>query len=222
MLFQVPYGRTAFAGKAVAPAVKKHKVFISFCHNDQRYKDALAAWGERHGLFVDRSVDTGDISEDLNADQIRAKIRDEYLRDSTVTIVLVGTETRHRKHVDWEIHSSMHDGKVNKKSGILVVNLPTIAEGVEERIWAAHDGETSFVYPDISGWIAITSRQKFARWYPHMPARLLNNLNKARISVAPWNRIWEPGRLKFLLDAAFKDRKSCEYDFGKPMMRRNS
>lgn len=46
MLFQFPYGRTAFAGNAVAPAAKKHKVFISFCHKDQRYKDALAAWGK--------------------------------------------------------------------------------------------------------------------------------------------------------------------------------
>ena len=222
MPLQFPYGRTAFVGNAVAPAVGKHKVFISYCHDDQRYKDALVAWGGRHDLFVDKSVDTGDISEDLSADQIRAKIRDDYLRDSTVTIVLVGAETRHRKHVDWEIHSSMHDGKVNKRSGILVVNLPTIGEGGEGLIRAPHDGEKSAVYPDISVWSAITSRQKLARLYPHMPVRLLDNLNKARISVAPWSRIREPGRLKFLLDAAFKDRKSCEYDFGKPLMRRNS
>lgn len=222
MRLQFPYGRNAFAGNAVASAVKKHKVFISFCHNDQRYKDALAAWGEKYDLFVDKSVNIGDIPDHWNDEQIRIEIRDGFLKDSTVTIVLVGTETRRRKHVDWEIHSSMHDGKINKKSGILVVNLPTIPEGAEGRIWAGHDGETSFVYPDISDWIAITSRQKLAHRYPHMPARLLGNLNKARISVAPWSRIQEPSRFKFLLDAAFKDRKSCEYDFGKPLMRRNS
>ena len=123
-------------------AVNKHKVFISYHHDrDQEYKEKLVELGEQHDIFVDRSVDTGDISEELSDEQIRVKIRDDYLQDSTVTIVLVGAETKNRKHVDWEIHSSMYDGKVNKKSGILVVNLLTIAEGVEERIWAAHEGE---------------------------------------------------------------------------------
>ena len=53
-------------------------------------------------------------------------IRDNYLRNSTVTILLVGTETARRKHIDWEIYSSRYDGTVNKKSGILVINLPSI------------------------------------------------------------------------------------------------
>ena len=76
-------------------------------------------------VFIDRSVDTGDISDDLDDQTIREKIRDEYLRDSSVTILLVGTETKNRKHIDWEVYSSMIDGRVNKKSGILVVNLPS-------------------------------------------------------------------------------------------------
>ena len=53
-------------------------------------------------------MDTGDISDELSDARIREKIRDEYLRDSTGTIVLVGTETKRRKHVDWEIYSSMY------------------------------------------------------------------------------------------------------------------
>ena len=103
----------------------KHKVFISYHHeNDQSYKDELVRFGELHDIFEDYSVDTGDISDDLTDEQIREKIRNEYIKDSTVTIVLVGTETKHRKHIDWEIYSSMHDGKINKKSGIIVINLP--------------------------------------------------------------------------------------------------
>ncbi len=94
-----------------------HKVFISYHHeNNQDYKDCLVSMGKRHRIFIDRSVDTGDISDDLSDEEIREKIRDEYLRDSTVTIVLVGKKTKRRKHVDWEIYSSMFDGKVNKKS----------------------------------------------------------------------------------------------------------
>ena len=105
-----------------------HKVFISHHHrNDQQYKEQLVEFGEKHSIFVDRSVDTGDISDNWTDEGIRRAIRDQYLRDSTVTIVLVGMETKRRKHIDWEIHSSMYDGPVNKRSGIVVVNLPGIS-----------------------------------------------------------------------------------------------
>ena len=106
-----------------------HKVFISYDHsNDQRHKEALVKFGESNSIFVDRSVDTGDVPDEWTDEQIRRAIRDRYLRDSTVTVVLVGTETRRRKHVDWEIHSSMYDGSVNKRSGIVVINLSGISD----------------------------------------------------------------------------------------------
>ena len=79
-----------------------HKVFISHHHdNDQWYKEELVRFGEQNKIFIDQSVDTGDISDGLSDEYIRELIRDKYLRDSTVTIVLVGTETRRRKHMDW-------------------------------------------------------------------------------------------------------------------------
>ena len=105
----------------------KHKVFISYHHaNDQCYKQKLLRFNEKYGIFIDKSVDTGDIDELLPDQIIREEIRDDYLQDSTVTILLLGKETKHRKHIDWEIYSSMYDGKVNKRSGILVINLPMI------------------------------------------------------------------------------------------------
>ena len=108
----------------------KHKVFISYHHkNDQWYKDELIRMGKEYAVFIDKSVGGGNIPEDLTDEQIRRTVRDEYLRDSTVTVVLVGTETKRRKHVDWEIYSSMHDGIKNKKSGILVINLPSTDNG---------------------------------------------------------------------------------------------
>ena len=102
-----------------------HNVFISYHHrNDQYYKNALLELGRSIGVFIDKSVDTADISERLSDQAIREKIRDEYLRDSTVTVLLAGLETKGRKHIDWELYSSMFDGVRNKKSGILVVTLP--------------------------------------------------------------------------------------------------
>ena len=198
-----------------------HKVFISHHHdNDQDYKEALAKFGEEKQIFIDRSVDTGDISDGLSDEYIRELIRDEYLRDSTVTIVLVGTETRRRKHVDWEIYSSMYDGRINKKSGVVAIELPT-TNG--ELVTAPHGQQEKDLYPDITSWTSIDSRAEYERRYPYMPDRLIDNLLKleARVSVVPWSRI-DAHSLTTLVEAAFLDRASCEYDLSRPMRRANS
>ncbi len=200
-----------------------HKVFISYHHeNDQWYKERLVELGWQHSIFIDKSVDTGDVSENLSDERIREIIRDEYLRDSTVTIVLVGVETERRKHVDWEIYSSMFDGTVNKKSGVLVVNLP----GTSDNFTASHgDGEKSRVYPEVTSWITVDTRREYERRYPYMPDRIIDNLLKpeAKISVTPWNRIEnDVAKLRFLVDATFDDRGRCEYDLSRRMRRYNS
>ena len=201
-----------------------HKVFISYHHaNDQVYKDCLVRLGENHEVFIDRSVDTGDISDDLTDETIREKIRDEYLRDSTVTIVLVGQETKRRKHVDWEIYSSMIDGKINKKSGILVVSLPPIE--ANRSIYVSHSGEKKTVYPDIHEWETLTSRTEFESRYPYMPDRIIDNLvePEAKVSVTSWSRFKDnPKNLRFLIDATFEDRSACDYDLRRSMRRNNS
>ncbi|MFI5151341.1 MAG: TIR domain-containing protein [Bacteroidia bacterium] len=78
-----------------------------------------------HGVIIYRSVDTGDIENGLLTDTVRQKIRDEYLRDSSVTVVLIGAKTWQRKHVDWEISSSIRDTEYNPRSGLLGILLPT-------------------------------------------------------------------------------------------------
>lgn len=116
------------------------KVFISYHHaNDQWYKNQIGNWARQYSLFEDISVHTGNIDDDdKTSDRIRQIIRDDYLIDSEVTLVLVGSETNGRKHVDWEVKSSMIDGKLNKKSGIVIVMLPE-SGGTSVRI--AFDGE---------------------------------------------------------------------------------
>ena len=202
-----------------------HKVFISYHHdNDQWYKDKLVELSEEHSIFVDRSVDTGDIPDEWTDEQVRREIRDEYLRDSTVTIVLVGQETRRRKHVDWEIYSSMYDGSVNKKSGIVVINLPGIADG--ECLAAYGDEEKGLLYPDITSWIQVDERAEYERRYPHMPDRIIDNLLESgvKISVVPWGRLDESTeeKLNFLIEAAFGHRSECRYDLSRPMRREDS
>ncbi|OJV88389.1 MAG: hypothetical protein BGO34_18765 [Bacteroidia bacterium 44-10] len=198
-----------------------HRVFISYHHgNDQGYKDALVRWAKENNIFVDWSVDTGDISDELTDEQIRVKIRDEYLKDSTVTIVLVGTETKNRKHIDWEIYSSMYDGRVNKKSGIIVVNLPNLNCSYYT---AAHSGEKEIVFPENTDWQTITEREEYERRYPYMPDRIIDNLLRtgAKISVIGWDKL-TVSKLKYMIEKAFADRESCTYDLSRPMRRRNS
>jgi hypothetical protein len=176
----------------------------------------------KYNIFINGSVDTGDISDDLSDEIIRQKIRDEYLKDTSVTILLVGTETKHRKYVDWEIYSSMFDGKVNKKSGILVINLPSINCAY---FTAPHSGEKEKVYPELNDWITISDRKIFESRYPFMPIRIIDNLvnNKSKISVVNWSKIENnPYVLSFLIDAAYNDRTNCSYDLNRAMRRINS
>jgi hypothetical protein len=199
------------------------KTFITYHHeNDQFYKDELIRMNGSYRLFEDYSVSTGDISDQLSTQAIRRKIRDEYLRDSVVTILLVGTETAGRKHIDWELKSSMIDGEYNKKSGILVINLPSTDT---DYYTATHQNEKETIYPGTTTWTTITEKQEYERRYPYMPARIIDNLlaPNAKISVVPWNRISNnPSNLRFLIDATAADRFSCEYDLSLPMRMANS
>ena len=198
-----------------------HKIFVSYHHeNDQLYKENLVKLGEHDRIFIDRSVDTGDISDDLSDEYIRELIRDQYLRDSTVTIVLVGAETKRRKHVDWEIYSSMYNGTVNKKSGILVIMLPPADCG---SVHVSHGQPEKDFYPDSISWTTVNSRAEYERRYPYMPDRIIDNLVKpdSKISVTSWNRV-NVANVKFLVDAAFQKRSSCGYDLSRPMRRINS
>jgi antiphage defense system Thoeris ThsB-like protein len=104
----------------------KHKTFISFHHKDENYKKYLEEqWGEQFEGFVSKSVRDGDINPNLPTETIRQKIRDEFIADATVTVVLVGQGTWRRKHVDWEIASSLRDTKNNSRTGMLGILLPS-------------------------------------------------------------------------------------------------
>jgi hypothetical protein len=201
----------------------KHKVFISYHHaNDQRYKEELLCLNKLHNIFIDSSVDTGDIDENIDDNTIRQKIRDEYLKDSSVTILLVGTETKNRKHIDWELYSSMFDGTVNKKSGVLVINLPTVNCMYYT---ATHNGEKKLVYPENQTWMSINNRAEYERRYQYMPARIIDNLleSQAKISVVNWNKVVSKIEiLRYLIDETFNDRTTCKYDLSRPMRRTNS
>ena len=105
----------------------RHKVFVSYHHkNDQKYKDLFdELFSEVHDIMESRSVQDDDIDPNTKTETVRQIIRDDYLQDSTVTVVLIGTETWKRKHVDWEISASISHTKASDRSGLIGIFLPT-------------------------------------------------------------------------------------------------
>ena len=210
---------------------KKHHVFVSFHHgNDQGYKDTLVTWGEENNVFIDDSVEMGEIPEDWDAQKIRTYIRDNHLKSSKVTILLVGTETQNRKHVDWELYSSMYNGAVNKKSGIIVIMLPSTGCKLHT---LPRKSDKEIVLPQEKNWISIDTFDKYKERYPYMPDRIIDNLLKSGVNIAVinWSDLTDwmgllcdegANKLRQLIDNAFKDRASNDYDLTRPMRMRNS
>ena len=108
-------------------AIQRHRVFVSYHHaNDQYYRDEFEKlFSEIYDIFVPQSVQIGDIDPNTPTERIRQIIRDNYLRDTTVTVVLIGTQTWQRKHVDWEIGSSLRHTMYNSRSGLIGIFLPS-------------------------------------------------------------------------------------------------
>lgn len=205
----------------IKETMTKHRVFISYHHkNDQWAKDRLIELNKQFDFFIDESVDTGDIPDEWDDQKIRTAIRDNYLKNSTVTILLVGTETKYRKHIDWELFSSMYDGAVNKRSGIVVIMLPSTGCG---SCHASFDNEKAVVFPHIENWTTVTSRAEYESRYPYMPPRIIDNLMKegVKISVVNWNEL-TVGKLVIMIDNAANNRANNQYDMSRLMRRRNN
>ncbi|WP_342327622.1 TIR domain-containing protein [Pedobacter sp. FW305-3-2-15-E-R2A2] len=101
----------------------KRKTFKSYYHyEDQDYKEKFKNLFD--DLIIHKSVEDGDIDADNSDAYIKQLIRQGYLNDTTVLIVLIGPNTKHRKHVDWEISGALNYKVGDKYSGILGLKLP--------------------------------------------------------------------------------------------------
>lgn len=158
---------------------QRHKVFVSYHHaNDQVYRDNFEQlFANHHDVIVSKSVQIGDIDPNLKTETVRQKIRDEYLRDSTVTVVLIGEETWKRKHVDWEIAASIRNTKSNARSGLIGIILPK------------YDSPTFNDYlSDSKGDIRSTDCITSSFYNKHtVPPRLSNNIDCSFAKIYNWS-----------------------------------
>lgn len=109
-----------------------HKCFISFKKEDQWYRnqiDKLFAESDLINKGLDRIINSDD------GDYIMQTIRQDYLKDSTVTIFVIGTHSseiegydymgrRKNYFIERELQASLYNGPGNTRNGILGVVLP--------------------------------------------------------------------------------------------------
>ena len=173
----------------------RHKVFISHHDADREYKKRfIQIMG---GLIVDTSVDEDDIDDtDLVAETVRREIRDGYIRQASVTIVLIGPCTWQRMHVDSEIHSSIRHTDFNQRCGLLGLWLP------EHRDYDVDEYNERL-----------------------MPARLADNIegddSYARLYYWPRKRARRRETVRQWIDDAFKRRRGVPPDSSRPLLQGN-
>jgi hypothetical protein len=92
------------------PPVKR-KVFISYCHLNQFEANTFVeTW---KNVLIPRALGTtfsDDIINSTNPEYVMSQIRQKYLGDSTVTVLLIGSCTHSRRYVDWELKASLKRG----------------------------------------------------------------------------------------------------------------
>ena len=168
----------------------RHKVFVSFHDKDRRYRRKFV---EMMGdSIVDKSVGYGDIDETVSVDTILRNIREDFISDATVTVVLIGPCTWQRKYVDWEIGSSLRDTEMNPRCGLLGILLPN--------------------HPDC----------RKRTYNPHrIPPRLADNLEGTDpfASLHDWSD--RPSVIESRIHKAFKKRKIILPDSSRILFGRN-
>ena len=177
----------------VVNRISRHKVFISFHEQDIKYKELFVSMmGKR---IVDRSVDTGNIDDTgLKVTTVRQKIRDDYIADATVTIVLIGPCTWQRKHIDWEIGSSIRKTKKNSRCGILGILLPNHPD------YGKHMVNNRLIPPRLAD-----------NWQGDDPYSL----------IYKWPKPWTPAQIGEWIHRAFVRRQGMPPDKGRKPFGRN-
>lgn len=145
----------------------RRKVFISFHQQDRNEVDEfIKKWAYSENIFIPRVLGANDNDEFINSsntEYVMSRIRELYLTDSTVTIVLVGKCTHSRRYVDWELKSSLRQGSYTP-NGVMGIILPS-------------RGNTSYLPPRLADnwspghencyaryWAAPTSADQLRAW----------------------------------------------------------
>jgi hypothetical protein len=90
-------------------------------------RNFVQTFDHQHDVFIVRRL--GEMPDDIirsaDTEYVMGRIRAEYIKDSTVTVVMAGQCTWARRYVDWEIQASLRSGDTTTPNGLLGIKLPT-------------------------------------------------------------------------------------------------
>ncbi|WP_328434958.1 TIR domain-containing protein [Streptomyces sp. NBC_00425] len=176
-----------------ADSATRHKCFLSYHAVDaMEVLDFVNTFGD---FFTPRAIGVSEddpVIQSENNDYIMDRIREKYLADTTVTIVMIGKCTWARKFVDWEVYSTLRKDKVNRLSGLMAVQLPSgrasgapLPARVNENVIRENGEDVGYAryysYPasdaSLRNWIhdAYLARQSRSRLILNGRARKINN-----------------------------------------------
>ncbi|UCI21347.1 TIR domain-containing protein [Mesorhizobium sp. B2-1-8] len=149
------------------------KCFVSYHHDNQDEVSAFVrTFHHEQGAFTGRGLGlvegmAADIVDSNDTDYVMRRIREVYLRGSSVTLVMLGNCTWSRRYVDWEIQASLRQDRNIVPNGLLAIKLPSFREG------------TSF--PDRLEANLLGRDECFARWisYPTNTDQLVAHIEAA-------------------------------------------
>lgn len=112
----------------------RHKCFLSYHHADEGAVTGFM--DEFGGAFIRRGISMpGDVIDSDNTDYVMRRIRELYLQDSTVTIVLIGRCTWARRFVDWEVQASLRRPRNGPPpNGLIAIQLWKSYASLPERV----------------------------------------------------------------------------------------
>lgn len=146
-------------------------------------------------MFIPKQLgvfDDEDFIRSSDTDYVMRRIRQKYLGDSTVTIVLMGKCTHSRRYVDWEIKASLQQGE-RKPNGLLGIALPQFKNmpSLPDRL-ALNYSDTSPSYAQcrcapisarqLRSWIELAYKARTEK--PHLitnPNTMMKNNRKCKV-----------------------------------------
>ncbi len=104
----------------------RHRCFVSYHVADTAEVETfLDNFGSEFLGTCVGITERDDFINSAEPEYIKRRIRELYLANTTVTIVLLGQCTWSRQFVDWEISSTLRDDPKNARSGLLAIPLPS-------------------------------------------------------------------------------------------------
>lgn len=104
----------------------KRKCFVSYYSGDALEVNRFLA--DFRDVFIPKVIGVSDGDAFINSedsDYVMGKIREKYLGDSSVTILMIGQCTHSRRYIDWELKSSLRRGSYTP-NGLLGILLPSM------------------------------------------------------------------------------------------------